>query len=120
MNNSADFGTATVRYTVVVLVPPLDGGPNEVDSYHFVATTPVLPRTGESLEFDGPGAFSLSLIVTEVAHWFSPVGELSEPFKVTVEAKPASHGVADAQKLLDRVAFERWIEQFPTLELPSH
>lgn len=123
MNNGVDLspekGAQTVRYTVFVVVPPPDAGPDETGYYQFVATAPVLPRVGESLEFDGPAAFSLSLTVTEVTHWFNATDddEPLQPFKLIIEAKPVPTGLADAQKLLDPSALERWIARYPTLEL---
>ncbi|MDR7172955.1 hypothetical protein J2W56_006721 [Nocardia kruczakiae] len=120
MNNGADLGAGMVRYTVFVVVPPPDAGPDEFESYQFVATGPALPRAGESLEFDGPGPFSLSLIVTEVTHWFfNAADDPAQPFRLVVEAHPVPTGRADAQKLFDPDAPERWVGQYSTLELPA-
>ncbi|NKY43560.1 hypothetical protein [Nocardia cerradoensis] len=119
MGSSADFGAGMVRYTVFVVVPAPDD-PDEVDSFQFVATAPFLPRTGESLEFDGPGGFGLSLLVTEVTHWFFDAADApGQPFKLVVEGKPVPTGLADAQKLLDPAALEHWVQQYPTLELSA-
>ncbi|NKY87583.1 hypothetical protein [Nocardia veterana] len=120
MDSSADFGARMVRYTLFVMVPPTDDDSDGFDSFQFVVTGPLLPRAGESLEFDGPGGFSLSLLVIEVTHWFfDAADESGQPFRLVVEAQPVPTGLADAQKLLDPTALEHWIGQHPTLALAA-
>ncbi|WP_330182234.1 hypothetical protein OHB26_00270 [Nocardia sp. NBC_01503] len=112
--------STAARYAVYVPIPPLPDEDRDDLALQLVVNGPMVPRTGDLLNFDGPRGRNLALIVTQVEHSFSSEPGRTPMVHVTAELDNSPIAQRIARDLLDLIAFKRWVDAFPTVEFPAH